>query len=81
VAAGNIDAVANRQRYPILACDGREHKKTPPKRGFLAERLMGFEPTTFCMASGTRSFGGLRLSDVFPLGHDFRQSRYSGVCG
>ncbi len=26
-------------------------QKTPPERGFLEERLMGFEPTAFCMAS------------------------------
>src|ERR1700750_3289548 len=26
-------------------------QKTPPERGFQMERLMGLEPTTFCMAS------------------------------
>ncbi len=26
-------------------------QKTPPERGFRVKRLMGFEPTTFCMAS------------------------------
>jgi hypothetical protein len=26
-------------------------QKTPPERGFSAKRMMGLEPTTFCMAS------------------------------
>jgi hypothetical protein len=28
--------------------------KTPDYRGFSLERMMGFEPTTFCMASESR---------------------------
>jgi hypothetical protein len=28
-----------------------ERRKTPPERGFLAKRLKGLEPSTFCMAS------------------------------
>jgi hypothetical protein len=28
-----------------------EKQKTPRQRGFQGKRLMGFEPTTFCMAS------------------------------
>ena len=27
------------------------HEKAPPERGFFLERLKGFEPSTFCMAS------------------------------
>ena len=37
----------------VVRCAGRQetHKKAPRQRGFFEERLMGFEPTTFCMAS------------------------------
>ena len=28
-------------------------QKTPPERGFYRERMMGLEPTTFCMASSS----------------------------
>ena len=41
-------------------------QKTPPQRGFLEERMMGFEPTTFCIASEGLLFLGrpaLRLQD------------------
>ena len=30
--------------------------KTPQIRGFRAKRLMGFEPTTFCMASSADGY-------------------------
>jgi hypothetical protein len=30
---------------------GPLQQKTPPERGFSAKRMMGLEPTTFCMAS------------------------------
>ncbi len=38
-------------QLPTRNADWPEKQKAPPERGFLEERLMGFEPTTFCMAS------------------------------
>ena len=35
-------------RFPVGACLNDE---IPPRAGFREKRLMGFEPTTFCMAS------------------------------
>jgi hypothetical protein len=33
---------------------GRQRtRKTPPDRGFYLERMMGLEPTTFCMANAS----------------------------
>jgi hypothetical protein len=43
------------RRYPIgpaaLRSAVPDKEKTPPERGFRLERMMGLEPTTFCMAS------------------------------
>jgi hypothetical protein len=41
----------------VAAADNPEDTKTPLRRGFHLERMMGLEPTTFCMAnaSGVRA--------------------------
>src|SRR5205814_6281444 len=44
--------------------------KTPPERGFLEERMMGFEPTTFCMASRRSSqLSYIRAGAKYSLGY------------
>ena len=37
------------------------------------KRLMGFEPTTFCMAIRSRVCGGLRLLASLPANRRFRE--------
>ena len=41
---------AAREEVAVAACRYRA-KKAPLERGFPLERLKGFEPSTFCMAS------------------------------
>lgn len=44
-------------------------RKPPALRGFLSKRLMGFEPTTFCMASRPGACNRLRLfASCLPIG-------------
>jgi hypothetical protein len=40
-----------RQKVAANAFFCPRHGKAPPERGFPLERLKGFEPSTFCMAS------------------------------
>ena len=42
---------AGRQKVTATVRPSGRHRKAPPERGFSLERLKGFEPSTFCMAS------------------------------
>jgi hypothetical protein len=45
-------AATSRSRFRHRPAQSQRQQKTPPERGFSEERMMGLEPTTFCMASG-----------------------------
>jgi hypothetical protein len=52
-----------RQKVTATVWPPTKHEKAPPERGFSLERLKGFEPSTFCMASPLASWEAVAESD------------------